>query len=89
MYIFVQGPKQWEYDNSIELLMDTYNNMLNKISENNYKNILLPSLGTGEYGFNHSEVGKIVKDLLYRFEIDKDINIDLILYDESNKKYYI
>ena len=29
--MFVQGPKQWEHDNSIELLEKTYNNMLNEI----------------------------------------------------------
>ena len=87
--MFVQGPKKWEHNNSLELLIKTYNNMLNKIYENNYKNILLSSLGTGEYGFNHSEVGKIVKEILYNFVVDKDINIDLVLYDELDKKYYV
>ena len=87
--MFVQGPKKWEHDNSIELLKMTYENVLNKISENDYKNILIPSLGTGEYGFNHSEVGKTVKDLISNFVLNKDVNIDLVLYDDSNKQYYI
>ena len=86
--MFVQGPKQWEHDNSIELLKSTYNNMLNEIYKNNYKNILLPSLGTGDYGFDHSEVGKIVKELLSAYVIDNDINVDLVLYNEDDKYYY-
>lgn len=86
--MFVQGPKQWEYDNSIELLKNTYSNMLNQILEKGYKSILIPSLGTGDYGFEHSEIGKIVKDLLNNFVINKDINIDLVLYDEKGKEWY-
>lgn len=87
--MFVQGPKKWEHDNSIELLTNTYNNMLNLITEKKYKNILIPSLGTGDYGFEHSEVGSLVKELLKEYTIDKDINIDLVLYDDNNKKYYL
>ena len=87
--MFVQGPKRWEHDNSIELLEKTYNNMLNEIFKNNYKNVLIPSLGTGNYGFEHSQVGKIVKNLLNNYVIDKDINIDLVLYNEKDKQYYI
>ena len=87
--MFVQGPKQWEHDNSIELLEKTYNNMLNEIFENHYKNILIPSLGTGDYGFEHNQVGKIVKNLLNNYVIDKDINIDLVLYNAKDEQYYI
>lgn len=38
MYImFAQGLKQWEHDNSIELLKSTYNSMLNQIFEKNIR----------------------------------------------------
>lgn len=87
--MFVQGPKKWEHDNSVELLKRTYNNILKQLLENHYKNILIPSLGTGDYGFEHSEVGKIVKKLLNNYVMDKDINIDLVLYNENDKQYYI
>lgn len=87
--MFVQGPKQWEHNNSIELLKKTYFNMLDQIVEKNYKNILIPSLGTGDYGFTHSEVGRIVKGLLKNYARDKDINIDLVLYNENDKQYYL
>lgn len=46
----------------------------------------MPSLGTGDYGFEHSEVGKIVKELLSNYVMDKDINIDLVLYNETDKQ---
>lgn len=87
--MFVQGPKQWENDNSIELLKTTYKNMLNQISDKKYKNILLPSLGTGDYGFEHRQVGKIVKKVLDDYVSDKDINIDLVLYNKNDEQYYI
>lgn len=87
--MFVQGPKQWEHNNSIELLKNTYDNMLDQIYINGYKKILLPSLGTGDYGFNHSDVGKIVKNILKKYTINKDLDIDLVLYDESDKIFYI
>lgn len=87
--MFVQGPKKYENDDSIELLKDTYNNLLKEIKDNNYKNVLIPSLGTGDYGFMHEEVGPIVKDLISIFVKENDINIDFVLYEEKDKKYYI
>ena len=86
--MFVQGPKKWEYSNSLELLMHTYTNMLKEISKGNYKNILIPSLGTGVYGFKHEEVGKQVATLLNAYTANNDINIDLVLYDKENLKFY-
>lgn len=87
--MFVQGPKQWEHENSLELLINTYNNMLNEIEKDGYKNVLIPSLGTGTYGFKHQDIGKIVKDLLNNFLTNKDINIDLVIYNETDKQYYV
>ena len=86
--IFAQGPKYYEYDNPLKVLQTTYLNLLNEININNYKNILLPSLGTGIYGFNHEEVGKMVVSTITEFIKDKEINIDLVLYLEKDKKYY-
>ena len=86
--IFAQGPKYYDYDNPLKVLQTTYLNLLNEINRNNYKNILLPSLGTGIYGFNHEEVGKMVVSTITEFIKDKEINIDLVLYLEKDKKYY-
>lgn len=86
--MFVQGPKEWEFDNSEEILFDVYKKMLNEMYKNNYKNILLPSLGTGDYGFEHQKIGKRVSKIIEDFVRDKDINIDLVLFNENDKKYY-
>ena len=86
--MFVQGPKYWEYDNSTQLLLDLYNNLLKEALNRGYKNILLPSLGTGEYGFEHSKIGKEVSKILEEFTNHNDINVDLVLFNEMDKIYY-
>ena len=86
--IFAQGPKYYECDNPIAELKKTYLNLLDTIKNNNYKNVLLPSLGTGIYGFKHGDVGKMVVDTINEYIKDTDINIDLVLYLEKDKKYY-
>ncbi len=86
--VFVQGPKKWEHDNAIELLLNTYSNLLNELVKNNYHNVLCPSLGTGVYGFSHEEVGNKVIKLLENFLIDKDLNIDFIVRSEDIKNIY-
>ena len=53
--------------------------MLNLICEKHYKNILIPSLGTGDYGFEHSEVGKIINPLN---------NFHFVLIQVNLSKYY-
>ena len=86
--MFVQGPNKWDYDDPNELLYKTYKNTLDEIKNNNYKNVLFCSLGTGDYGFEHYEIGKQVYKILNDFVMNNDINIDLVLYDEKYKIYY-
>lgn len=86
--IFAQGPKYYECDNPIDELKKTYLNLLDTIKNSNYKNVLLPSLGTGIYGYKHEDVGKMVVDTINEYIKDTDINIDLVLYFEKDKKYY-
>ena len=86
--MFVQGPKFYEYPNPIEKLTETYKNLLNVLKEDKYTNILLPSLGTGIYGYKHEDVGNIVKELLTDFVKNNDINIDLVLFHKEDKEYY-
>ena len=86
--MFVQGPRFWEHNNAYELLFKTYKNMLSEIKNNNYKNVLVPSLGTGSYGFIHENVGHDVYTCLNEFVKNNDINITLVLGDESVVQYY-
>jgi len=86
--MYVQGPKQWEFDNSDEVLMLTYQNMLKAIVENGYKNALVPSLGTGIYGFDHEDVGHMVYKVIKEFTDKNNVNIDLVIYDSNSAKFY-
>ncbi len=86
--LFVQGPRVWDYKNPLEILKITYQNLLDELGVKSYKNILLPSIGTGEYGFTHEEVGPMLKNMIRDFVKNHDINIDLILYESEVKKYY-
>lgn len=88
--MFVQSPSFYDYTPIIakEKLLQTYKNMIEEASKNNYKNILCPSLGTGIYGFSHEFVGKDVIHLLENLVKEKEINIDFVIYDEKDKKYY-
>ena len=86
--IFVQGGVYWGSNSPIEELINTYHNLLKEIKNKGYKNILCPSLGTGSYGYSHKQVGNIVKNILEEFTKENDINIDLVIYDKEDIKYY-
>ncbi|HPX33209.1 MAG TPA: macro domain-containing protein [Erysipelotrichaceae bacterium] len=65
--IFAQGPKLYdykEYDLAEKDLLMTYVNLLNSAIEKGYKKIIVPSLGTGTYGFKHEVVAKHVLSIL-------------------------
>ena len=97
--LFVQGPKKWEFNEErqcyeaeiwkVDLLMEVYEKMFNFIAEKGYKNVLLPSLGTGTYGFKHEEVGQRLYELISKFVKNHDICIDLVLQKYSDKHYYL
>lgn len=89
--MFVQGPKVYEYEEyemAKNLLIETYRNVIEKAYTNGYKNILIPSLGTGSYGFQHTDVAKDIMGTLRNSLIDKNMNVDFVLYNEIDKSYY-
>lgn len=47
------------------------------------------NISTGVYGYEHSEVGKMLSVLIKDFVMNKDINIDLVLYKDENREYYL
>ena len=96
--MFVQGPNKWEYEEptdnvyyhsgKIDVLIEVYKKLLNVAFAKGYKNILLPSLGTGSYGFTHEETAKPVTELLSNFVKDKDVRIDFVIRDSKDCYYY-
>lgn len=97
--IWVQGPKVWEYDDyktAEDLLMNTYINLLNFANEEGYSSILVPSIGTGSYGFEHRKVaGRVIKtinDCLEEFSevnLNEQMAVNLVLFDNESANYYL
>lgn len=89
--IFAQGPKVWEYNNyeiAFQLLLQTYSNIVVTAKEKGYKSILTPSLGTGEYGFEHDIVANAVVKHLFWLSKKYDIRIFLVLYNGEIEHIY-
>ena len=89
--IFAQGPKVWEYDNydeAFHLLIQTYTNIIKSAQTANYKSIITPSLGTGEYGFEHEIIARHVAHHLKRLSEEYDMIITLVLYTNELKALY-
>lgn len=89
--IFLQGPKKYDYKDYQEAkqqLLDTYKNLIKEAYLKGYKNVLCPSLGTGSYGFNHQDIAHDVISIIKENIKDIELNIDLVLYNEEDKKYY-
>lgn len=90
--LFVQGPKEYDYDNyqtAKSLLLTTYRNLISVAYSNGYQNILCPSLGTGSYCFEHKDIAQYVISTINDNIKNKDINLTLVLFNENDKDYYI
>lgn len=90
--LFVQGPKEYDYDNyqtAKSLLLTTYRNLISVAYSNGYQNILCPSLGTGSYCFEHKDIAQYVISTINDNIKNKDINLTLVLFNEIDKDYYI
>ena len=99
--IWVCGPRLWDYPEdkhgyAEQLLLETYQNTLRFAYEQGYESVLLPSIGTGSYGFEHKQVGKkvskLINDFLYNIESELEpgeiFKVILVLNEEHSKIYY-
>ena len=86
--IHILAPKSFEQIEPISALINSYNNLLREITKNNYKKIIIPSLGTGYHGYNHIEVAKPVIELLYNFCKNNEVEIYFINYQEEATNIY-
>ena len=89
--MFAQGPRSYDYNSkeeALNALLQTYRNIIDEAVNNNYKNLLCPSLGTGSYCFDHKEIGKIVKETITAYLQEKELNFYLVLYADTDKRYY-
>lgn len=92
--IFAQSAKydcfsKSSYEDLLKILIQTFSNVLKTVKEKGYKSVLLPSLGTGIYGFKHEDVAREVVPLIKHFtETNKDIDIWLCLFDNEVAEIY-
>lgn len=89
--IFAQGPRIWDYENyddAFNLLLKTYENVVIVANKSGYKSILIPSLGTGSYGFKHELIAEKIVRLLRILSIKYDIDIYLVVYEKEFLSIY-
>lgn len=90
--IFAQGPKAYEYeafDVALNLLLQTYQNIIHTAIVCDYKSILLPALGTGSYGFSHKDTAESVMNLLKTVLQDTNLTVFFVVYEEGSKGIYL
>lgn len=86
--IHIHPPRAYEEEKPIEKLKDSYIKLLESIKQEKYNSVIIPSLGTGHYGYSHEEVAEIVIKLLTCFCNDNDFTIVFNLFDEETKSIY-
>lgn len=89
--IFAQGPKVYEYENygeAFNLLIETYTNIAEVAAKHNYKVILLPALGTGSYGFTHTDTAQIVVKHLRSLADKFSLILILVIFTEEDAAIY-
>lgn len=91
--LFVQSPNDVYFDipeaDLMPLLRKTYANLLRAILKKGYRSVLLPSLGTGHYGFSHEDVAKWVVPMLDSFcAINEGVDLFLCLADRETERKY-
>lgn len=89
--IFAQGPKAYEYEDfedALNLLLQTYQNIIHTAMVRGYKSILLPALGTGSYGFTHVDTAQNVIHLLKTMLQGNDLTVYFVVYEEETRYIY-
>lgn len=91
--IFTQGPNNIYFDINKEdipiLLFETYLNIFDLAKQKRYKQLLMPSLGTGHYGISHQVSAKALIDaaMIY-LNNNFTSTIDLVINDKDAISYY-
>lgn len=82
-------PKYYESKDPINELLESYDNIVIKAKEKNYKSIISVSIGTGVHGYKHNDIAKYINERL-NYLVDKyDIDFTLVLPNEEIMSLYI
>ena len=90
--IFAQGPKAYEheaFEDALNLLLQTYQNIIHTAFVRGYKSILLPALGTGSYGFTHVDTAQSVMNVLKVALQENNLIVYLVVYEEESRNIYL
>lgn len=87
--IHIHPPRFYEEEKPIEKLKESYLRLFGVIKQEKYNSVIIPSLGTGHYGYNHTEVAEIVINILKEFCKNNNVNIIFNLLDDEIKNIYI
>ena len=87
--IHIYCPRYYEEKEPLEKLKESYIKLLKTIQEEQYKSVIIPSLGTGVHGYQHEDVAEIVINLLKDFTNNNDIDIIFDLMDDKTKEIYL
>ena len=89
--IFAQGPKLYDFEDfqaALNLLLKTYENILQKAVECGFKTILVPALGTGSYGFTHEDTAESVIRTIENFLEKNELNVYFVVQSDDVKEWY-
>ena len=86
--IHIYAPRYYEEQKPIEKLKQGYLKLSEIIKKEEYKNVIIPSIGTGFHCYPHEEIAEMVINLLKDFCYNNDIEIIFNLIDEDTKKIY-
>lgn len=87
--IHIYCPRYYEEKEPLEKLKESYIKLLKTIQEEQYKSVIIPSLGTGVHGYQHEDVAEMVINLLKDFTNNNDIDIIFDLMDDKTKETYL
>lgn len=83
------GPKYHQDPNPAELLMKTYQNILKACIDNQIKNIAIPAISTGSYGFPVLEAAEITHKTLTNWDYSYPAKVRICVFDDSTYKTFI
>lgn len=87
--IHIYCPRYYEENDPIEKLKESYIKLFEIIKKEQYKCVIIPSLGTGIHGYLHEDVAEIVINLLKEFINNNDIDIIFDLIDDKTREIYL
>lgn len=86
--IHIYAPIYTQEQEPMERLKESYINLFNVIKKEEYRSVVIPSIGTGFHCYIHEDVAEMVIKLINEFCKNNDIKIVFNLYDEETAEIY-